>query len=1037
MSDEVPIRYAPNLAPAYLRTERTNGDAIKAKWAVPVDATWESNNRRWGHIDIYIYCNASRDMANSGWVESRDKGRYVTGDRIWVRDLGIASEHEQPFDRVWYHPQNAGRYLNDMSWDVFAENGKGAIHSYSTFTFQPPKPPEFEEPTMSEGIVSAVMKTPEGKDEYDRYDTRYRVVRQDNFNSAYVFESPLPNCDWKTTTETSFTVESSDVSDATALLPGQWVKITFEAYARGVKGDSTTVRKTYVFSYPPVASIRDIKVSGLSSSDIVTVLLNTNQTGNTPVDKVKLQRIITPAPTVADVEAPGVQGWTDVEGAEDNGNCQGLVDTVGNALPPRNQYTYYRLVTERANVTRVGNAVKATALQRKGTPSSDDTITISSVTSGEDGTSLILKLAWKNDDSTGTEVSWAENEDAWESNEQPTTYDVTWEDMSGGSPDPQVQGFDHSATLVIRGMETGKKYYIKARRFLDDGNDKTFSDVYGTPADGSYPIAPYVLPKNVLLDLPVYSKKGEDLEVVWTFEGDTVPTGWILYRILANDTKVVVDSGDDAYQATTIKSEVLDDMLESIAYSDNKITFMVSMTVGSGWVNSPAASVTIQDPPAFTLATNGVLLAQPMQFVARSNESNPYISYKVVAKGISTQLPDKMVNQVEGDVVYSEKITPIWYPSGDDFYATVTLPEALEFYDGGSYRIEASAVSSVTGLVSDIRTYDFEVNWLHQAHRPGYDTEIVPDLETLSVTIKPDYPDNYVETDLLDIYRLSPEGSVKIAESLHYGCEVIDRLAPFTKRTESAYRLVTRTTDGDLQWTDVEYKLDGYQMRFDWKDDKSLELPYDVEIKNAFNKDFESRAHIDGSIIGYWNDAVSRSGTLKSKLLRLSDPDRMAMAIELARYPGPVFVRLPDGSAFTANVTVSGIDDNFNTMVDAISIKADEIAIVDEYKVRPGDVSYPGGYTPPTPTEYHRKQILDWSETIPTSGANYALNETPVGDVVVKLTSSYDYYANPWTIPATVIGRAVTIGTLSQDVEDYISGCPQGTQFLIQAYYNI
>ncbi len=1044
MSDEVPIRRAPNLVPTCLRLER-NGNAIKAKWGVPVDALWETNDRRWTTLDAYIYCNASKNMKKSGWTQSRDQGRHVTGDRIWVRDLGTsAHEHEQPYDRDAYHPKWYGRYLYNMSWDIWPYNRKGKVHAYATYTFQVPRAPTFEPPSYdsSTGYISCVMKTDAGTDAQERYDTVYRVLRQDNFR----YRSPTTLVNWTATTETSFTIgdpsdpnTAIDIPDRASLGPGKWIKITFEAYARGLRGDSSTTSRSYTIAYPPVASITDIKVSTLGTGGIVTVLINTNHTANTPVDRVSLERVITTIPTVAGVEAATGLQWESVPGAEDNGNCQGLVDTVAAALPSdRNHYTYYRLVTEFGGISIVGGAVKAEALKRKALPTSDDQITIHSITSGEDGKSLELKLAWQNDDSNGTEVSWSENGDAWESTEQPNVYDVTWEDMENGEPASQVTGFAHSATLVIRGLETGKKYYVKARRFLDDESKKTYSDLYGLPTEDNYPIAPYVLPTNVVLEVPTYAKRGDDIEVVWRFDSEIPPTGWILYRILANDTKVVVDSGDDAYQAAIVKADIIEQMLADVNYSDDRITFLVSVTVGSDWVESEqSATVTIQDPPSLTVATSGTLMSQPMQFVARSSEANAYISYKIVSMGVSTQLPDSIVNQVEGDIVYSEKTIPTWYYTDGEYYATVTLPDSLEFYDGASYRIDAVLTSSVTGLSSDQKSFEFTVGWLHQARRPGYSSEIVPDLDTLSVTIRPDYPENYADTDLLDVYRLSPEGSVLVAESLQYGCEIVDYYAPFTKREESEYRLVTRTKDGDVQWTDLGYQMNGTSMRFDWGNSMSLELPYNIEMSNAYQKDFESRAHIDGSITGFWNEGTSRTATLKTKIIRIEDPETKAALSELARYAGPVFVRLPDGSAFAADVTVSGIDDNYNNPVSAVTLKASEIAMVDEYRIAPENVSYPDGFEPVVEEDYQRKQILMWSATAPQPADVYTLNEEPDGDISVKLTSSYDYYANPWTLTATRVGKVVTLGAFSSELVDYIEGAPTGTQFIVQAYYNI
>lgn len=1030
MADPVAIWGKPRTTPRNLVLTRAN-DGVKAQWAVPVGAADDGSHYRFEWVDCYIYCNASKNMAKSGWTESSDAGRHVTGDRIWVRGLGATGhEHTQNFDRARYHPQTDGRYLNNMAWEVFGGNWRGqSTHVKATYNFYAPRAPKMSDPVLDEstGKLSLTITPDATGDAYDRYDTRYRVVRQDNFTSTYASAKPVIN--WTNSTNDTIDVET-DVAEATAVQAGKWVKITFEAFSRGVKGNSSTTKKTYVFAHPPVATIKGVKVSSLNVNGVVTVLISTNQSTNAPVDTVKLERLISAVPTTAGADASS--GWTEVSGAEDNGNSQGLVDSVSEALPPRGQFTYYRVVTIHGGITRRTSAYKATALVRSTLPSTDDTVVIASLDSGEDGTSLVAQLAWANDDSTGTEVSWSEFADAWESTSQPSTYDVTWKDATS-----QVSGYPNSATLVIRGLTMGKPYYVKARRFLDDGTDKTYAAKYGLPQESDYPIAPYTIPSAVYLDVPVYLKRGSDLEVTWKADGESVPTAWILYRVMDNDSRVVVESGEDSYQATVLSSSVLEEMLSDGSTDGKTLRFQMSVTVGGDWVDSTAMPVTIQDPPTLTVATNGRLLSQPVQFMARVDEPNVYLTYQLSAIGVSSPLPDKMVMQVEGDTIHSERVVPIWYPSSDGkYYGVVTLPEDLVLFDSASYRIEATATSSVTGLSSDKASYDFQVAWLHQARRPADTSEIQVDRDSLSVRIIPAAPENVEETDVVDVYRVSPEGVELAAGSVQYGAEIVDKLAPFTKRHSCYYRLVTRTKDGDVDWLDLEYDLKGYQMRFDWGESDFLELPFDVDISSAFTKDYEAKSHIDGSVTGYWNDASTHDDTLKTKILRLSDPETIERVIEMGRYPGPIFVRLPNGSAYTANVTVSSVADTFNTQVMNVSLKANEIGMVDQYRIRPEWIEYPDGYEPPEPPTYAKKQILQWNQSVPSDGAVYTLSEEPDDDVVVKLTTSYDFYANPWTIPATNDGAEITLGQFGSDLEDYIEELPEGTYFLLMAYYD-
>ena len=244
--------------------------------------------------------------------------------------------------------------------------------------------------------------------------------------------------------------------------------------------------------------------------------------------------------------------------------------------------------------------------------------------------------------------------------------------------------------------------------------------------------------------------------------------------------------------------------------------------------------------------------------------------------------------------------------------------------------------------------------------------------------------------------------------------------------------------DGDLEWTDVDYDFRGYQMRFDWAENQYLELPYNPEISDSYDKDFESRSYIDGTVSGVWNSAISHKASLKTKILRLSDPEQISKVVELANYSGPVFVRLPNGSAFTANVVVTSLDNNFNEQVISVSISAEEIGLVDSFRVDPANVSYPSEFVPPDRSEeYTRQQILKWDDGKPQEGDELSMNEEPSGTIRVTLESSQDNYALRFIVPATRTGTTVILDEFPQSLAGYIDSAPSGTMFLLKALYNV
>lgn len=268
------------------------------------------------------------------------------------------------------------------------------------------------------------------------------------------------------------------------------------------------------------------------------------------------------------------------------------------------------------------------------------------------------------------------------------------------------------------------------------------------------------------------------------------------------------------------------------------------------------------------------------------------------------------------------------------YFATLSIPYDEQIYDKASYHILATAGDLETGLVSDTVDARFEVDFAHKPSIPHSSVSLVTANASKSVMIKAEKPEGGLDTDLIDIYRVTPGGVDLIAENISYGTEVIDRYAPYSKTADLRYRVACRTADGAMDWNEFPYDLPGYQIRFDWDEDRYLELPYNIRYSDNFSKAFEARDHMDGTTSGYWNENVSHEASLSTDLVRLSDPEQIEAVMELANYSGPVFVRTPNGMAYQANVDVTSIDMSYDSLVLKASFKAKEIMLTDAF--RPG-----------------------------------------------------------------------------------------------------
>lgn len=328
-----------------------------------------------------------------------------------------------------------------------------------------------------------------------------------------------------------------------------------------------------------------------------------------------------------------------------------------------------------------------------------------------------------------------------------------------------------------------------------------------------------------------------------------------------------------------------------------------------------------------------------------------------------------------------------WYEEIEGVSATVTLPTQLDFWDLGNYSMSVVAIDRQTELRSAQVLHDFSVLWAHQApdiapidtYTLSADTEVAEgknyytyDSETQTYTVvitegtenpstegwyevtTTEYvtvtpidevddagyhhmaaqinltpPPNAVETDRYEIYRMTGDGVYLIGRNFPQTYTAVDEYAPFGEDLTNHYRIATRTADGDVAFTDVEYVLEGDGIRIDWAG-SYIEYPYNIGISDSYKKDVDVRRHLDGGIHGYWNEGIERKGSLSTSAIKLIQQTDIDDTRQLARYTGPAFVRTREGTAFEADVQITNLSSQ-NPQVMSIAIDATEIDLTDEF----------------------------------------------------------------------------------------------------------
>lgn len=413
------------------------------------------------------------------------------------------------------------------------------------------------------------------------------------------------------------------------------------------------------------------------------------------------------------------------------------------------------------------------------------------------------------------------------------------------------------------------------------------------------------------------------------------PSGLLVYELATPTTTQLTPAQVATLLGTNNVWSVGDVTLKYGHKSTGSVTFNVRVSSGSGFVASEDHTVTIIDPPSLNITAPSQMTAQPYSFTASCTTVSDLIVI-VTSSGAMGQYPDGVKMQTAGDTIYSERISPEWTESNDEFTTTITLPTGLDFWDGVNYNMTVTAVDRTTNLRSDEMQATFGVNWAHKAVDPENFVTVTPvdevtedGVRRLAVDIALTAPTGSTSTDVYDIYRMDGGTARLIGEGFPLTHTTTDEYAPIGEGQRLYYRVALRTVDGDVSFADIEYDLPVDTLRLDWRDG-SIELPYNITVGDGYTKSVDLRDHMDGSVDGYWNPNIARKSSLSTDVIPVEQAADIEMVRRLARYAGPVFVRTPNGGAFEADVQITNLSAN-NAHVANIAIDANEIGLTQEF----------------------------------------------------------------------------------------------------------
>ena len=518
---------------------------------------------------------------------------------------------------------------------------------------------------------------------------------------------------------------------------------------------------------------------------------------------------------------------------------------------------------------------------------------------------------WSWADADTAELSWADHADAWESTNEPQTYNVSRM---------------YASAWNISGLETGKKWYIRVRLIKTTAEGQAFGaysetmtvDLSSAPLVPLLTLSAGIIPPGGQVTANwVYSTTdgtaqsfAEIAQVVDSGESDSDGDGGFVYIPIAQVQTaqyVTLDADELGWEAG--------DSIDLVVRVTSK-----SGQNSDGW--SDPRTIIVAEPPTCTITTTSL---EPVTITTTDEEGDPVtetvtaltempFTCTVTGAGDSgvtaiaierlaayhVDRPDETdYNGFEGETIAIDSHV------GEDGF-TVGLEDLIGHLDDGAwYRLVATVTD---GMGQSASAYvDFEVLWDHQASAP--EATVTIDEEYRIAVMTPTAPLDADPTDVCDIYRLSIDRPQLVYDGAEFGTTYVDPYPAIGQY--GGYRFVTRTANGDVTtpdgsfaWVDTDDSLTTRYNIFEFDDGEVL-LDLDVDISNQWRKDFKETQYLGGSVQGDWNKAVSRTATVSGTAIPGRDDDVIEAVRRLADNAGICHVRTKDGSSYAADIQVS------------------------------------------------------------------------------------------------------------------------------------
>lgn len=517
----------------------------------------------------------------------------------------------------------------------------------------------------------------------------------------------------------------------------------------------------------------------------------------------------------------------------------------------------------------------------------------SNLTLARDGEDV--RASWTNnwDDANKLELSWSANMNAWESTDEPETYDID---------NPFVTSWR------IAGLQAGITWYVRIRALHDNGDSKVYSP-YSYIAEinlSSSPNIPALTLSHGVVAI------GEGFTASWEYS-PTDGTGQSEARIYEYD-----DVHDTYTELDRVSTQEHMDLPGWDTAGSHLICVEVVSNSGQTSGKSDTTSITVTDPVTCSVSSSlEAVSITDDDGTTRSVISLTELPLTVTATGAGTggttaliikraeayhvDRPDESIRDgFKGETIFETSQT------GED-QIEITLDDLIgAFDDGAKYELIAMVTDNIGQTAQE--TVPFEVHWEQQALMPS--GKVIIDEEDLIAVLMPEAHEDAEETDRCDIYRLSADKPELIYKGAEFGSKYVD---PYpTIGEDGGYRFVCVTANGDYNtaenvlamYDDEEEKLQLNATVIDFEGDRVI-LRYNMDVSSDWEKDFTAKKYLGGSVRGYWKEGVTRKGDVGAVAVPSNEEGIIAALRRLCEHVGPCHVRTPEGSSYTADVQCS------------------------------------------------------------------------------------------------------------------------------------